>query len=140
MHASGEGVYVVPVMNKYSSTDSPISPPINSEAISRRAYELWEREGRPDNCDLRHWLQAEAELGIGRSDGPDNGVRPESSAPIPIQTGSDVRPLEGTRAAAAANRDNKRGGKNTFASEKSANGDVASQSAARRKPSNAPVM
>lgn len=127
-------------MNEYSSTDSPISPPVSSEAISRRAYELWEREGRPDNCDLRHWLQAEAELGIGRSDGPDNGVRSQSTASFPTQTGSDVRPLEGTRAAAAANRDNKRGSKNPFPNEKSASGNVTPPTPVRRKPSNGPVM
>jgi len=32
------------------------------ESIARRAYELWEAEGRPDDCADAHWLQAESEL------------------------------------------------------------------------------
>ena len=35
------------------------------EGIRRRAYELWEREGRPDNEQLAFWLRAEAELEAG---------------------------------------------------------------------------
>jgi hypothetical protein len=30
--------------------------------IQRRAYELWESEGRPTGRDQAHWLQAEGEL------------------------------------------------------------------------------
>jgi Protein of unknown function (DUF2934) len=32
---------------------------MTSEAISARAYDLWEKEGRPDGQDLAHWLEAE---------------------------------------------------------------------------------
>jgi HSP20 family protein len=32
------------------------------EAISRRAYELFEREGRVDGNDVRHWVEAEREF------------------------------------------------------------------------------
>lgn len=32
------------------------------ERIRRRAYEIWEREGRPDGEHNRHWQQAEKEL------------------------------------------------------------------------------
>lgn len=32
------------------------------ERIRRRAYDLWEKEGRPDGRDREHWLQAEAEV------------------------------------------------------------------------------
>lgn len=28
------------------------------EQIRRRAYEIWEAEGRPEGSDLRHWMQA----------------------------------------------------------------------------------
>jgi hypothetical protein len=31
------------------------------ENIARRAYQLWEEQGRPDGRDLEFWLQAEAE-------------------------------------------------------------------------------
>src|SRR3979490_2338206 len=33
-----------------------------NDAISRRAFELFEREGRVDGQHLRHWLEAEREL------------------------------------------------------------------------------
>jgi Protein of unknown function (DUF2934) len=32
------------------------------DQIEERAYQIWEREGRPDGHDLDHWLQAEAEI------------------------------------------------------------------------------
>ena len=32
------------------------------DAISRRAYELYERDGRTDGNDVRHWLEAEKEF------------------------------------------------------------------------------
>ncbi|KPH07236.1 DUF2934 domain-containing protein (plasmid) [Rhizobium acidisoli] len=32
------------------------------EQIRRRAYEIWEAEGRPEGADQRHWLQACDEL------------------------------------------------------------------------------
>jgi hypothetical protein len=35
---------------------------VTHEEISRKAREIWEREGRPEGRDKEHWLQAEAEL------------------------------------------------------------------------------
>ncbi len=35
---------------------------MTSQAISARAYELWEKEGRPDGRDLAHWFEAERTL------------------------------------------------------------------------------
>jgi hypothetical protein len=35
---------------------------IRSELIRKRSYEIWQREGCPNGCDLAHWLRAEAEL------------------------------------------------------------------------------
>ena len=61
-----------------SSVFSPSSVRRNPDAIARRAYEIWNQEGRPDGCDLRHWLQAEQEL---------NTERIENAA----GSGSDVR-------------------------------------------------
>ena len=122
-------------MNETTSTDSPISSPANADAISRRAYELWEKEGRPEGCDLRHWLQAEGELGSSRNE---NETRPEDS--VPTNTGSDVSPLQGTRAAAALNRENRRGSATPFNPGKNAPGNGNAQSAARRKPTNAPAL
>ena len=55
---------------------APVRPPVRagktesvterierlSEAISRRAFELYEQEGRIDGHDVRHWLEAEKEF------------------------------------------------------------------------------
>jgi hypothetical protein len=35
------------------------------QRIRERAYELWEREGRPHGRHLDHWVQAERETGSG---------------------------------------------------------------------------
>jgi hypothetical protein len=37
------------------------------ERIRRRAYELWETEGRPDGRERAHWYQAELEITRARS-------------------------------------------------------------------------
>ena len=34
--------------------------------VARRAYEIWETSGRPEGQGLKHWLEAERELGITR--------------------------------------------------------------------------
>jgi hypothetical protein len=36
------------------------------EYVQRRAYELWESEGRPAGRDQAHWLQAESEVARAR--------------------------------------------------------------------------
>lgn len=30
--------------------------------IRRRAYEIWEEQGRPEGCAVQNWLQAQAEV------------------------------------------------------------------------------
>jgi hypothetical protein len=39
----------------------------SSEDIARRAYEIYEREGRQPGTELQNWLKAEAELGLSKS-------------------------------------------------------------------------
>src|ERR1700741_3356736 len=39
------------------------------EAIRRRAYEIWERNGRPEGRDDEHWREAEAELAAAGDQG-----------------------------------------------------------------------
>lgn len=34
-----------------------------AEQIRKRAYEIWEGEGRPNGRDIQHWFQAETEFG-----------------------------------------------------------------------------
>lgn len=120
-------------MNQQSSTDLSASVNVSPDAISRRAYELWESEGRPEGCDQRHWLQAEQELA-------------GSTGRVPARN-SDVTPLQGTRAAAAASasasRESngaagaKRGTASGLMQEK--NGGVT-QNGTKRKPAAAPAL
>ncbi len=35
---------------------------ITYEQIAQRAYEIWEREGKPEGKEQEHWLRAEEEL------------------------------------------------------------------------------
>jgi hypothetical protein len=37
------------------------------DRIQRRAYELWESEGRPEGRERTHWLQAEREIARTRA-------------------------------------------------------------------------
>lgn len=50
-----------------------MSDPLHDK-ISERAFTLWEQAGRPDGCDVDHWLAAEAEI---RTEGP--GVKKVAS-------------------------------------------------------------
>ncbi|OAP36938.1 hypothetical protein AU381_17645 [Sinorhizobium glycinis] len=43
------------------------------ELIKRRAYAIWEQEGRPDGQDLRHWEQAAREMQVRGGSGLDGG-------------------------------------------------------------------
>jgi len=38
----------------------PLNP--TSEEIARLAYLIWEKEGRPQGCDMKHWFEAESLL------------------------------------------------------------------------------
>lgn len=39
----------------------------NEQEIAKRAYAIWEREGRPHGRNVEHWLTAERELNAGMS-------------------------------------------------------------------------
>jgi hypothetical protein len=113
--------YAPQAMNQNPSTETSLSSSRPSaDSISRRAYELWEQEGRPEGNDMRHWLQAEQELAGGKSTSNGNGTTARSDQAR--QQASDARPLQGTRAGAAANRDSKRSSASPFGTEKAAAG------------------
>jgi hypothetical protein len=129
-------------MNQNLSTDTSTSSAqgVSAEAISRRAYEIWEREGRPEGADLRHWLQAEQELGVHRSDSDarkqsSGAARTESSAPRSTTPAADTRSLQQPGARPSGSTP-KRSSTPPFG-EKTPS---SNQNAAKRKPSNAPVM
>jgi hypothetical protein len=63
-----------------------------SEWISKRAYSLWEKAGRPWGCDQEHWNQAAAERDImertrASCDGQELllKIRQKTSVPYPEQ-------------------------------------------------------
>ena len=35
----------------------------HEQRVRERAYEIWERAGRPEGKSTEHWLRAEAEIG-----------------------------------------------------------------------------
>jgi hypothetical protein len=48
---------------------------IAEESIRTAAYYIWEREGRPDGEDLRHWYLAIAELSINGTSQPKSAAK-----------------------------------------------------------------
>jgi hypothetical protein len=119
-------------MNSNASTDSSTSTP-SSDAISRRAYELWEQEGRPEGNDMRHWLQAEKELGGSRSASTEPSRYTDQPQARP--TANDSRPLQGqsARPTGSSNRDGKRSSQSPFPAEKSGTNGGTPAVAGRRR-------
>lgn len=114
-----------------NSNQTSTSSPVSADAVSRRAYELWEQEGRPEGGDLRHWLQAEKELGSNSSS---DSAQPfgqsdfSTTRSVDAAKNTDTRPLQGTRAGAAA----KKNGMSTAPFERSAPSGGQGSSAKRR--------
>ncbi len=72
----GPKLILFPMKNQHHN--EPIHPTTRAlihEIIAARAFELWEKYGRPENQALNNWLQAERELLSGRR------VRRSSSNP-----------------------------------------------------------
>ena len=91
--------------NTASTATSPSSA--SADAISRRAYEIWEQKGKPDGCDIENWLQAEKEVSGNsqpaneqRSNGQSGGNANTTAA----SRNTDTRPLQGTRGAPPAQK------------------------------------
>jgi hypothetical protein len=61
--------------------------------IQRRAYELWEAEGRPEGKEEAHWLTAERELEQEAREGKD-GI------PVADETPPDLPPADAAPAPA----------------------------------------
>lgn len=122
MWFTGESVYGLRAMNDHSTNNPSTSAAhhgLTAEAISRRAYELWEQEGRPESRDLHHWLRAEKEL-LAEQQGKSTSPGASASAPAKAaKPNTDTEPLQGTRAAAAASRPPKRSSASPFSSDRS---------------------
>jgi hypothetical protein len=57
-----------------------------TDRIRRRAYEIWEAAGRPNGCDINHWLQAEMECRTKMTAGKEPDRSPEASENQPKRT------------------------------------------------------
>ena len=111
MQKSGGPVYVISAMNDTSSNNPSTSAHhgLTAEAISRRAYELWEKEGRPESRDLHHWLRAEQELLAeqGKGSGQNGGTTQNGSTSSSRASNTDTQPLQTGRAQPAAKTESK---------------------------------
>lgn len=58
------------------------------DRIRARAHEIWEREGRPEGEDLRHWdearLEIEAEERLSPAPSPGASAEPEDASPAEV--------------------------------------------------------
>jgi hypothetical protein len=52
------------VAAKVSHASTKVAVQATAAEVAIRAYEIYEREGRPDGRHLEHWVQAESELGL----------------------------------------------------------------------------
>ena len=53
------------------------------EEVEHRAYEIWEREGRPEGRDIEHWFAAERQLlgaDVQVTQTPAGGIRSDALA------------------------------------------------------------
>jgi hypothetical protein len=79
-------------MNYESTSTTTLSASgASAEAVSRRAYEIWEQEGRPEGSDFRHWLQAEQELSSAT---PAIPVPPAPAVAVAPSSAVSERPAE----------------------------------------------
>lgn len=73
---------------------------ISDDAIRERAYQIWEREGRPHGRDFEHWVMAQVELaaqGAGNG-GAGTARRARVTTPKPKVAAPNKPPSASTRA------------------------------------------
>ena len=75
-------------MAKKNSEKNPAES-ISQDAIAQRAYEIWERDGRPEGRDAEHWFRAVSELKMnGRNESP---LTPGKPARATVPRGAENR-------------------------------------------------
>lgn len=72
----------------------------NEGRIRQRAYEIWEREGRPQGEDLRHWLQAFQEIAASAETDGQSAKKPRSRKAA--ATDAPAKPKGATKAKGGA--------------------------------------
>jgi len=63
----------------------------NHQEIAKRAYALWEQEGRPHGRDLEHWGRAERELTVPGSELSAGSVSTASPVESPASAAKSLR-------------------------------------------------
>jgi Protein of unknown function (DUF2934) len=79
-------------------------PPITFEEIRERAYELWERNHRPEGLEIRFWLLAERELKAERDrklTGSVQSPAEDSTAKGPASAESSAQTIAAPKSAAS---------------------------------------
>ena len=56
-----------------------MTTPDQRERILKKAYEIWEAEGRPSGRDMEHWVQAEVALAAKKAN-PKSKTKPKAKA------------------------------------------------------------
>ena len=74
---------------------------ISDDAIRKRAYQIWEREGRPHGHDFEHWVRAQVELIAESSNNSSRKVAAVGLSPAPAKA---TRPRSNTKSAAKPSR------------------------------------
>jgi Protein of unknown function (DUF2934) len=81
---------------------------VSDDAIRERAYQIWEREGRPHGRDFEHWVMAQVELATqGAGNGGARAIAPRVRAEPP--KGKAVAPSKTPAASTRAGRGRKSG-------------------------------
>jgi hypothetical protein len=73
---------------------------ISNDAVRERAYQIWEREGRPHGRDFEHWVRAQVELTVearSNSNNPKKSAAPTRSR----STAARATPAKASKPAAA---------------------------------------
>lgn len=69
----------------------------NLEEIGRRAYMLWEQEGRPHGKDWEHWFKAESEFLAETAALTTGAGDPKKKPAVRPKTGRRAAPKTGAR-------------------------------------------
>jgi hypothetical protein len=99
-----------------------------NERINRRAYEIWEREGRPDGQHDEHWRRAAEE--VGREDAA-KSAKPAKAADTPAKRTQGAEGKGDPRKTVAEHAPGEKA--------KSASGRTAGAATKQQGPGNAPA-
>jgi hypothetical protein len=77
-------------------------PMQDQDRLRQRAYEIWEREGRPEGRHEEHWVQAHREIEAEEGGGASAGPAAPDDAPTPTSPGgAEATPAQASAAADA---------------------------------------